>query len=507
MSEDISFNQDGSCVCVVHPQGFSIMDTTTSAVSKLYNDKASAYSLARLYYNSSLVALVGLGEDPGFPPRELRLVDMKTGETKARVLFPTIVLNAVVNHDRLVVSLSTAIYVYNLTNMKLLQVIRNLHKVDGIIAVSNSLERNLLVYPTYSMRSCPARGSPVSAEEDLGTDTTDAAEAILQTREVSIDDDMDDTHSYDNRDNDNDYMEVSVTSPPPQDPSASLPEEQEVIKAGDIVLYDMSLMRPLAVIDAHQHALRTVALSSDGSLVATASRTGTIIRVFSTSTGHAMVRQFRRGSYRCRILRLQFSDDNRFLVVTSTSRTVHVFRVGGGVRDTKIGGARIAAEDRGAAPERSAPLSREGVARLLRGSRDATSRQWNKILGGGSGGQGSSAERHFAWCSLPGPSSNGQRGKCCAVSIGPAVHQDRTSDATAMSPREDNGKGKEDRASSDTIKNNDTESTGKNVTSSTRQTFLPVHIATGDGILYTFLLDPDAGGECALQSQMYLLGQ
>ena len=147
------------------------------------------------------------------------------------------------------------------------------------------------------------------------------------------------------------------------------------------------------------------------------------------------------------------------------------------------------------------------MARLLRGSRDATSRQWNKILGGGSGGQGSSAERHFAWCSLPGPSSNGQRGKCCAVSIGPAVHLDGTSDATAMSPREDNGKGNEDRASSDTIKNNDTESTGKNVTSSTQQTFLPVRIATGDGILYTFLLDPDAGGECPLQSQMYLLGQ
>ena len=486
MPQDVSFNQEGSNICVVDDNGFHIMDTSSSIVSQVYRNNTSSFSLARLYYTSSLVILAGLGEDPKFPPRELRIVDIRSQETKTRLIFPTTVLNAAVNRDRLVVSLSTAIYIYNLTNMKLLQVIRNLHKVDGIISVSTSVERNLLAYPTYSLRARPTRETSMSLDDhSLNTSPAlDTDTAILQTRAVSVDD------GEESHDDDDDYMEVSVTSlspdlPPHENIHPPRNDEKEIIKAGDIVIYDMSLMRPLAVIDAHQHPLRAVCLSDDGRLVATASKSGTIVRVFSTDAGHTLLHQFRRGSYRCKILCMKFSFDNTFLVVTSTSSTVHVFRL----LDPNSG--KIAAEQ--SASEQSVPLSREGVVRLLRGSRDATSRQWNRMLGGGSSG---SAERHFAWFRIPSSSSasRSQRGKCSAVSIGPAF----SSNGVESIPGIDN-------ATTTTTSRGDRKR--DNTAKAHTQTFLPVRVATGDGMLYTFLLDPEVGGECALQSQLYLLGQ
>ncbi|KAK3696064.1 Phosphatidylinositol 3,5-bisphosphate-binding protein [Vermiconidia calcicola] len=78
------------------------------------------------------------------------------------------------------------------------------------------------------------------------------------------------------------------------------------------------------IIRAHNTALRSMALSPSGALLATASEQGTLIRVFSTSTLE-QVAEFRRGVEKAVVFGLAFSDGGRWVACTSDKGTVHVF--------------------------------------------------------------------------------------------------------------------------------------------------------------------------------------
>ncbi|KAK5129570.1 hypothetical protein LTR08_003156 [Meristemomyces frigidus] len=78
------------------------------------------------------------------------------------------------------------------------------------------------------------------------------------------------------------------------------------------------------VLRAHNSALRRLALSPNGTLLATASEQGTLLRVFHTTTTD-QVAEFRRGVDPAVILSLAFSPANRWLACTSDKGTLHLF--------------------------------------------------------------------------------------------------------------------------------------------------------------------------------------
>ncbi|KAK3396246.1 WD40-repeat-containing domain protein [Sordaria brevicollis] len=82
----------------------------------------------------------------------------------------------------------------------------------------------------------------------------------------------------------------------------------------------------VSIIPGHTSALRAMALSQDGELLATASEQGTIIRVHATSTG-AKLLELRRGLDKAVIFSLAFSPSGRYLACTSDKSTLHVFNV------------------------------------------------------------------------------------------------------------------------------------------------------------------------------------
>lgn len=80
-------------------------------------------------------------------------------------------------------------------------------------------------------------------------------------------------------------------------------------------------------IKAHVANITALAISKDGTLVATASEVGSLIRVFDTSTGEQLY-EFRRGTSMVNgggVYDLAISRDNRTLVCCSTNGTVHIF--------------------------------------------------------------------------------------------------------------------------------------------------------------------------------------
>lgn len=80
------------------------------------------------------------------------------------------------------------------------------------------------------------------------------------------------------------------------------------------------------MIEAHRSPLSFVTLNSEGTLLATASDKGTIIRVFSVPDGHKLY-QFRRGSIPSRIYSMSFNTTSTLLCVSSATETIHVFKL------------------------------------------------------------------------------------------------------------------------------------------------------------------------------------
>ncbi|KAG9257770.1 WD40-repeat-containing domain protein [Emericellopsis atlantica] len=82
----------------------------------------------------------------------------------------------------------------------------------------------------------------------------------------------------------------------------------------------------VSIIPAHSSALRALQVSPDGELLATASETGTLIRIFSTANC-AKLAELRRGVDPATIFSLDFSPSSTLLACTSDKSTLHVFDV------------------------------------------------------------------------------------------------------------------------------------------------------------------------------------
>ncbi|CEP02946.1 unnamed protein product (mitochondrion) [Plasmodiophora brassicae] len=91
-----------------------------------------------------------------------------------------------------------------------------------------------------------------------------------------------------------------------------------------LALLDLDLVRVHTLIHAHGTALAAVAFNAPGTLVATASLRGTVIRVWNVGTGE-ILHEFRRGITSARVSSLAFDAADHFLSSTSDTDTVHVY--------------------------------------------------------------------------------------------------------------------------------------------------------------------------------------
>lgn len=170
------------------------------------------------------------------------------------------------NRRRLVVLLEEQIYIYDISNMKLLHTMETAPNPGGICALSPSSENSYLVYPS---------AAPVAVNVGSG-----AAGGTL-------------------------------TAPG---------------RLGEVTVFDTLTLQPVNIIEAHKSALSVMALNNEGTLLATASDKGTIIRIFSVATG-AKLYQFRRGTYPSKIYSLNFNLASTLLAVSSATGTVHIFKL------------------------------------------------------------------------------------------------------------------------------------------------------------------------------------
>lgn len=269
----VSFNQDYSCVSVGTPQGYKIYNC--DPFGKCFSKADGGMGIVEMLFCTSLIAVVGMGDQPQNSPRRLKIVNTKRQSTICELTFPTAVLGVRLNRKRLVVLLQDQIYIYDISNMKLVHTIETSPNPGAVCALSasSSDNNNYLVYPF------PA---PSSTAFNPG---------------------------------ENNINDLSPN------------------RKGDVTIFDCNTLQPVNVVEAHKTPLACLSLNSDGTLLATASDKGTIIRVFSVPKATKLY-EFRRGTYPAQIFSINFNLSSNLMAVSSATETVHIFQLDAGVSST-----------------------------------------------------------------------------------------------------------------------------------------------------------------------------
>lgn len=85
-----SFNQDNSCFAIATRDGFKVFDANTGRLC--YERSIGAFVIVEMLYASSLLAIVGAGEQASLSPRRLCLFNITTGNALRDLNFLTSIL-------------------------------------------------------------------------------------------------------------------------------------------------------------------------------------------------------------------------------------------------------------------------------------------------------------------------------------------------------------------------------------------------------------------------------
>jgi WD40 repeat protein len=92
------------------------------------------------------------------------------------------------------------------------------------------------------------------------------------------------------------------------------------------MLIEMNSQNPVNVIQAHKSEIEIMKFSQNGKLLASASTSGTIIRIFSIPDSKLKY-SFRRGSSSAKIYDINFNKSSTMCCVGSENGTIHLFKL------------------------------------------------------------------------------------------------------------------------------------------------------------------------------------
>lgn len=283
----VNFNQEQDCFAFSHDHGFLVYNTNpidlrVKRVFTTSNERqGTGIGQVAMLHRTNYLALVGGGKSPRFPNNKLVIWDDLKRKSSLTLDFMSPVLNVLLSRTRIVVILANQVLVYGFLSPP--KKFSSYDTIDnelglGDLSVNGSSYRNTNDSSTSSMAS-----SISSSHGSLTKENTRYQTLAIPGRQVG-------------------QLQIIDISPNGQDKNL------------------------LSIVKAHKSRLRCIALNRSGSMVASASETGTIIRIHSTHNT-ALLYEFRRGLDQAIILSMKFSPDDAHLAVLSDKNTLHIFKL------------------------------------------------------------------------------------------------------------------------------------------------------------------------------------
>ncbi|KAJ1993121.1 Phosphatidylinositol 3,5-bisphosphate-binding protein [Coemansia spiralis] len=302
-----TFNQDYGCFAIGTQNGFRIFNSDPYKEKMRREFKDGGIGIVAMLYRSNYLAFVGGGRNPRFPPNKVMLWDDASSKIIAELEFRSDVLNLQLQRDRIVVTLRNKCIICSLEAKP-----RHLHAFEtsdndrGAMAISSSSESGILAFPgrqkghiqIVDLHSCV---SLMSAQESVPTLAAHAETAAARSAGAG-----------------------GVQRSRSRNRGSFSTDSNGIQAAAQVG----AVTHPtnINIIAAHATAVSALAVSSDGTMVASASEKGTLIRIFDTMSGR-LLHELRRGVDRADIYSIAFSPDSTRLCVSSDKGTVHIFNL------------------------------------------------------------------------------------------------------------------------------------------------------------------------------------
>lgn len=288
---NISFNQDDTCVTVATDDGHRIYNCEPFGEFYLLLNPGGKLSISdgvgpaapfptamlKMLFYTTLTVIV-----PKAPSgnRTLTIYNLKQRLKICDLTFPLAIVDIKLNRKWLLVYLEVGqIHIYNMSCVRLSKVV-DLTSVD-VVWDFGAGDSSLLVLPLHVVNEKVFEG-------------VDIASLIVFTKELH--------------------------------PKKFSLAELNADSKGWVLVYDTMALAPKLIYKAHDSPLARIAVSNDNTKIATASTKGTIIRVV-TLDDNITITNLRRGHNPAAINALSFNQDNTILGVGSTSNTIHLFNL------------------------------------------------------------------------------------------------------------------------------------------------------------------------------------
>ncbi|TPX32908.1 hypothetical protein SmJEL517_g04064 [Synchytrium microbalum] len=308
-----SFNQDATCFSIGTIAGFRIFSTDTAKpISKREtltineNNEDGAHlpddskgttapaaatsrsqrfmggiAIVEMLQKSNYMALVGGGKQPAFPANRVMIWDDAKEKMVIEMEFLSQVKAVKLRRDRIIVALLNKVFVYTFSAKP--QRLYTFETVDndlGLLAVTPSpfspplsSTSNTSKIPYTALLAFPGRTKGQIQLVDLRVSSSSAISATPSS--------------------------TNITS---------------------------SLQPSVSIIAAHNTPLAALSVSNQGHLLASASETGTLIRIYETKSGR-LLNELRRGADRADIYCIAFNPSATRVVVASDKTTIHIFNL------------------------------------------------------------------------------------------------------------------------------------------------------------------------------------
>lgn len=267
--------------------------------------------------------------------RKLKIINTKRKSTICELIFPTDIIDVVMNRKRLCVLLSSdQIFIYDISCMKLLDTIDLWeNKINSPFPKNNNNNNNTTENDNDVNKLLQNQLNPKHAVGHLGSSSkiksTSRAKSIIGPKIALSNDDRS-------------ILAFSTYHPTKSDPN------NHVLR--DVIIYDAINIKPINYLnDVHKGNIACLAINQDGTLITTASEQGTIIRVYNTginainssnksnssvtlnylqfNSKTPLLFEFRRGNRPSNIYQLTFNLTSTLIGCVGDSGTIHIFKL------------------------------------------------------------------------------------------------------------------------------------------------------------------------------------
>ncbi|XP_052622095.1 autophagy-related protein 18a [Lactuca sativa] len=142
----VSFNQDNGCFACGINQGFRIYNCDPfREIFRRDFENGGGIGIVEMLFRCNILALVGGGSQPQYPLNKVMIWDDHQGRCIGELSFRSEVRGVRLRRDRIIVILEQKIFVYNFTDLKLLQQIETFANPKGLCDVSQASGNFVLV--------------------------------------------------------------------------------------------------------------------------------------------------------------------------------------------------------------------------------------------------------------------------------------------------------------------------------------------------------------------------